>query len=142
MLAVRRTAIAAIAMRRRHYWSPAAGGSDAVRDMAAELGYLRASPLQQRREAGNVMNHALFPVERRRVLRHLRRGLLRAESGLSLQGPLRATADPATSFVHRTPQTYGNIKNLVSSGAGFSAIGVCWHSTVPSVQRRLYRREA
>ena len=113
---IRRTAIAAIAMRGEHLtWILDDGGSDAVRDMAAELGARYVRRLSNNgAKAGNV-NHALS----------LSKGGFYAIFDADfvpkvdfLYETVPFFIDSNVAFV-QTPQTYGNIKNLVSSGAGF-----------------------
>ena len=113
---IRRTAIAAIAMRGEHLtWILDDGGSDAVRDMAAELGARYVRRLSNNgAKAGNV-NHALS-LSRGEFYAIFDADFVPKEDFLYETVPF--FIDSNVAFV-QTPQTYGNIKNLVSSGAGF-----------------------
>ena len=113
---VRRTAIAAIAMRGEHLtWILDDGGSDAVRDMAAELGARYVRRLSNNgAKAGNV-NHALS-LSKGGFYAIFDADFVPKEDFLYETVPF--FIDSNVAFV-QTPQTYGNIKNLVSSGAGF-----------------------
>lgn len=113
---IRRTAIAAIAMRGEHLtWILDDGGSDAVRDMAAELGTRYVRRLSNNgAKAGNV-NHALS-LSKGRFYAIFDADFVPKEDFLYETVPF--FIDSNVAFV-QTPQTYGNIKNLVSSGAGF-----------------------
>ena len=113
---IRRTAIAAIAMRGEHLtWILDDGGSDAVRDMAAELGTRYVRRLSNNgAKAGNV-NHALS-LSKGGFYAIFDADFVPKEDFLYETVPF--FIDSNVAFV-QTPQTYGNIKNLVSSGAGF-----------------------
>ncbi len=113
---IRRTAIAAIAMRGEHLtWILDDGGSDAVRDMAAELGARYVRRLSNNgAKAGNV-NHALS-LSSGGFFAIFDADFVPKEDFLYETVPF--FIDSNVAFV-QTPQTYGNIKNLVSSGAGF-----------------------
>ena len=113
---IRRTAIAAIAMRGEHLtWILDDGGSDAVRDMAAELGARYVRRLSNNgAKAGNV-NHALS-LSKGGFYAIFDADFVPKEDFLYETVPF--FIDSNVAFV-QTPQTYGNIKNLVSSGAGF-----------------------
>ena len=113
---IRRTAIAAIAMRGEHLtWILDDGGSDAVRDMAAELGTRYVRRLSNNgAKAGNV-NHALS-LSKGAFYAIFDADFVPKEDFLYETVPF--FIDSNVAFV-QTPQTYGNIKNLVSSGAGF-----------------------
>lgn len=113
---IRRTAIAAIAMRGEHItWILDDGESDAVRDMAAELGARYVRRLSNNgAKAGNV-NHALS-LSRGGFYAIFDADFVPKEDFLYETVPF--FIDSNVAFV-QTPQTYGNIKNLVSSGAGF-----------------------
>ena len=113
---IRRTAIAAIAMRGEHLtWILDDGGSDAVRDMATELGARYVRRLSNNgAKAGNV-NHALS-LSKGGFYAIFDADFVPKEDFLYETVPF--FIDSNVAFV-QTPQTYGNIKNLVSSGAGF-----------------------
>ena len=113
---IRRTAAAAIAMRGEHLtWILDDGGSDAVRDMAAELGARYVRRLSNNgAKAGNV-NHALS-ISKGEFYAIFDADFVPKEDFLYETVPF--FIDSNVAFV-QTPQTYGNIKNLVSSGAGF-----------------------
>jgi cellulose synthase (UDP-forming) len=113
---IRRTASAAVAMRGEHAtWILDDGSSDAVRDLAADVGawYLRRED-HSGAKAGNVNNalthakgeyFAIFDAD-----------FVPNEDFLYETVPFFIDDDVA--FV-QTPQTYGNMHNLVSRGAGF-----------------------
>ncbi len=113
---VRRTATAAIAMRGEHItWILDDGGSDAVRDLAAEIGARYVRRLSNNgAKAGNV-NHALS-LANGEFYAIFDADFVPKEDFLYETVPF--FIDSNVAFV-QTPQTYGNIKNLVSSGAGF-----------------------
>jgi cellulose synthase (UDP-forming) len=113
---VRRTTSAALAMRGEHTtWILDDGGSDAVRDLAAEIGarYIRRLG-NNGQKAGNV-NHALA-LTNGEYFAIFDADFVPNEDFLYETVPF--FIDSNVAFV-QTPQTYGNIKNLVSSGAGF-----------------------
>ncbi|MBC7761637.1 MAG: glycosyltransferase, partial [Candidatus Saccharibacteria bacterium] len=113
---IRRTATAAIAMRGEHLtWILDDGGSDAVRDLAAELGARYVRRLSNNgAKAGNV-NHALS-ISSGEFYAIFDADFVPNEDFLYETVPF--FIDTNVAFV-QTPQTYGNMKNLVSSGAGF-----------------------
>ncbi len=113
---IRRTVTAAIAMRGEHItWILDDGGSDAVRDLAAELDARYVRRLSNHgAKAGNV-NHALA-LTNGEFFAIFDADFVPKEDFLYETVPFFIDANVA--FV-QTPQTYGNIKNLVSSGAGF-----------------------
>jgi cellulose synthase (UDP-forming) len=113
---IRRTAAAAIAMRGEHLtWILDDGGSDAVRDLAAQLGARYVRRLGNNgAKAGNV-NHALS-ISSGQFYAIFDADFVPKEDFLYETVPF--FIDSNVAFV-QTPQTYGNIKNLVSSGAGF-----------------------
>ena len=113
---IRRTVTAAVALRGRHEtWILDDGRSDAVRDLAAELGARYVRRLSSGgAKAGNV-NHALT----------LTSGELFAIFDADfvpdrefLHETVPFFVDDLTAFV-QTPQTYGNLHSLVSRGAGY-----------------------
>ena len=113
---IRRTAIAAIALRGEHLtWILDDGESDAVRDLAAELGARYVRRLSNSgAKAGNV-NHALS-ISSGEFYAIFDADFVPNEDFLYETVPF--FIDSNVAFV-QTPQTYGNMKNLVSSGAGF-----------------------
>jgi cellulose synthase (UDP-forming) len=113
---IRRTATAAIAMRGEHLtWILDDGQSDAVRYMATELGARYVRRLSNNgAKAGNV-NHALA-LSSGEFYVIFDADFAPKEDFLYETVPF--FIDSNVAFV-QTPQTYGNIKNLVSSGAGF-----------------------
>jgi cellulose synthase (UDP-forming) len=113
---VRRTALGALAMRGEHItWILDDGGSDAVRDLAAEIGARYVRRLSNHgQKAGNV-NHALA-LSNGEYFAIFDADFVPKEDFLYETVPFFIDSDVA--FV-QTPQTYGNMKNLVSSGAGF-----------------------
>ncbi len=113
---IRRTATAAIALRGEHLtWILDDGESDAVRDLAAELGARYVRRLSNSgAKAGNV-NHALS-ISSGEFYAIFDADFVPNEDFLYETVPF--FIDSNVAFV-QTPQTYGNMKNLVSSGAGF-----------------------
>ena len=113
---IRRTATAAIALRGEHLtWILDDGQSDAVRDLAAELGARYVRRLSNSgAKAGNV-NHALS-ISSGEFYAIFDADFVPNEDFLYETVPF--FIDSNVAFV-QTPQTYGNMKNLVSSGAGF-----------------------
>ncbi|MFZ2017009.1 MAG: glycosyltransferase [Nocardioides sp.] len=113
---VRRTAVAALAIRGQHRtWILDDGRSDEIRDLAEELGchYLRRMS-NNGAKAGNV-NHALsiakgdfFCIFDADFVPHPE----------FLEQTLPFFADETVALV-QTPQTYGNLVNLISRGAGY-----------------------
>lgn len=113
---VRRTAAAARDMEGEHVtWILDDGGSDEVRDIATELGvrYVRR-PTNEGAKAGNV-NHALELAGGDYFV------ILDADF-VAMPAFLRETvpffADQEVAFV-QTPQVYGNLRSLISRGAGY-----------------------
>jgi len=113
---IRRTATAAIALRGEHLtWILDDGESDAVRDLAADLGARYVRRLSNSgAKAGNV-NHALS-ISSGEFYAIFDADFVPNEDFLYETVPF--FIDSNVAFV-QTPQTYGNMKNLVSSGAGF-----------------------
>jgi cellulose synthase (UDP-forming) len=113
---IRRTTTAAIAMRGEHTtWVLDDGESDAVRDLAADLGAWYVRRLSHNgAKAGNV-NHALS-LAHGEYFAIFDADFVPNEDFLYETVPFFIDDDVA--FV-QTPQTYGNMRNLVSRGAGF-----------------------
>jgi cellulose synthase (UDP-forming) len=113
---IRRTVTAAVAMRGEHLtWILDDGPSDAVRDLAAELGARYVRRLSNNgAKAGNV-NHALS-LTKGEYFVIFDADFAPKEDFLYETVPFFIDANVA--FV-QTPQTYGNMTNLVSKGAGF-----------------------
>ncbi|MCU1551955.1 MAG: glycosyl transferase family 2 [Glaciihabitans sp.] len=111
-----RTVRAAIRMRGEHVtWVLDDGGSDAVRDLAAELGARYVRRLTNHgAKAGNV-NHALA-IANGEYFAIFDADFVPDEDFLYETVPF--FIDDNVAFV-QTPQTYGNMHNLVSRGAGF-----------------------
>ena len=113
---VRRTVTAALAVRGEHRtWILDDGRSDEVRAMAAELGchYLRRLS-RTGAKAGNV-NHALSVAKGDFFCIFDADFVPRPEF---LEETLPFFVDETVAFV-QTPQTYGNLVNLISRGAGY-----------------------
>lgn len=113
---VRRTVEAAVAMHGRHLtWVLDDGRSDAVRELADELGarYLRRLS-SGGAKAGNV-NHALSQTSGDYFV-ILDADFVAKPEFLTETVPFFGSPD--VSFV-QTPQTYGNTTNLISRGAGY-----------------------
>ena len=110
------TAIAALAMRGRHLtWILDDGESDAVRDLAADLGVRYVRRLSHNgAKAGNV-NHALT-VSRGEYFAIFDADFVPDADFLYETVPF--FIDDKVAFV-QTPQAYGNMRNLISRGAGF-----------------------
>ncbi|GAA1335481.1 hypothetical protein GCM10009592_33120 [Brachybacterium rhamnosum] len=113
---IRRTAEAALAIRGRHVvWILDDGRSDEVRDLAAEIGcrYVRRRT-GNGAKAGNV-NYALTLAKAEFFV------ILDADF-VPLPGLLEETlpffTNDTVAFV-QTPQTYGNLHNVISRGAGY-----------------------
>lgn len=113
---IRRTAEAAVAIRGRHeVWILDDGRSDEVRALAAETGcrYVRRRT-GNGAKAGNV-NHALTLAKAEFFV------ILDADF-VPLPGLLEETmpffTNETVAFV-QTPQTYGNLHNVISRGAGY-----------------------
>ena len=113
---IRRTVTAAVAMQGQHLtWVLDDGRSDAVRDLAAELGARYVRRLTSNgAKAGNV-NHALS-LTRGELFVILDADFVPLPTFLHETVPFFASDDVA--FV-QTPQTYGNLHNLISRGAGY-----------------------
>ena len=113
---IRRTAVAAKAVLGRHTtWILDDGRSDDVRDLAAELGvgYLRRLS-SGGAKAGNV-NHALSQVKSDYFCIFDADFVPRPKF---LVETLPFFTDEAVAFV-QTPQSYGNLRNFVTRGAGY-----------------------
>ncbi|MCB0911789.1 MAG: glycosyltransferase [Propionibacteriaceae bacterium] len=113
---IRRTASAARDVRGRHStWILDDGRSDDVRDLAAELGvgYLRRLS-SGGAKAGNV-NHALSQIKTDYFCIFDADFVPKPEF---LVETVPFFVDPAVAFV-QTPQSYGNLRNFVSRGAGY-----------------------
>jgi cellulose synthase (UDP-forming) len=113
---IRRTVTAAVAMQGRHEtYVLDDGRSDAVRDLAAELGARYVRRLSSGgAKAGNV-NHALS-ITRGEYFVVLDADFVPYPEFLHETVPFFAGDDVA--FV-QTPQTYGNLHSVVSRGAGY-----------------------
>ena len=113
---IRRTVTAAVAMQGEHLtWVLDDGRSDDVRDLAAELGARYVRRLTSNgAKAGNV-NHALA-LTRGEFFVILDADFVPLPNFLHETVPFFASDDVA--FV-QTPQTYGNLNNLISRGAGY-----------------------
>lgn len=113
---IRRTATAAIAIRGAHRtWILDDGHSDEVEELAGELGcgYIRRLT-NHGAKAGNV-NNALTVAKGEYFV------ILDADfvpKPAFLEETLPFMHDDATAFV-QTPQTYGNLHNVISRGAGY-----------------------
>jgi len=113
---IRRTAEAAIAIRGEHKtWILDDGNSDEVRDLAAELecGYIRRLT-NHGAKAGNV-NNALTVAKGEYFVILDADFVARPEF---LEETLPFMENPEVAFV-QTPQTYGNLHNIISRGAGY-----------------------
>ena len=113
---IRRTATAALAMRGAHgTWILDDGRSDDVRELAAELGchYVRRLT-SHGAKAGNV-NNALTVAKAPYFVILDADFVPRPEF---LEETLPFMADPNVALV-QTPQTYGNMHNIISRGAGY-----------------------
>ena len=113
---IARTATAAVAIRGKHNtWILDDGQSDAVRDLAGDLGvrYIRRLT-NHGAKAGNV-NHALA-IAAGEYFAIFDADFVPSEDFLYETLPF--FIDDNVAFV-QTPQSYGNMKNLVSRGAGF-----------------------
>ncbi|WP_066584017.1 glycosyltransferase family 2 protein [Cellulomonas timonensis] len=113
---IRRTVTAALAMQGEHMtWVLDDGRSDEVRDLAAELGARYVRRLSKNgAKAGNI-NHALT-ITRGELFVIFDADFVPEPEFLHETVPFFATSDVA--FV-QTPQTYGNLHNLISRGAGY-----------------------
>jgi cellulose synthase (UDP-forming) len=113
---IRRTVTAALAMQGEHLtWVLDDGRSDEVRDLAAELGARYVRRLTSNgAKAGNI-NHALS-LTRGEFFVILDADFVPLPGFLHETVPFFASDDVA--FV-QTPQTYGNLHNLISRGAGY-----------------------
>ncbi|MFP7760057.1 glycosyltransferase [Marisediminicola sp. LYQ134] len=113
---IRRTVTAALAMRGKHAtWVLDDGRSDEVRDLAAELGARYVRRLSSNgAKAGNV-NHALS----------ISKGDYFAIFDADFVPDPEFLVETVPFFVDRkvafvqTPQTYGNLHNVISKGAGY-----------------------
>ena len=113
---IRRTATAALAVRGAHNtWILDDGRSDAVRDLAAEMGchYVRRLT-SHGAKAGNV-NNALTVAKGTHFVILDADFVPRPEF---LEETLPFMADSTVAFV-QAPQTYGNMHNVISRGAGY-----------------------
>ncbi|WP_230684984.1 glycosyltransferase [Cellulomonas sp. JZ18] len=113
---IRRTVTAAVAMQGRHdTYVLDDGRSDAVRDLAAELGARYVRRLSSGgAKAGNI-NHALS-LTRSEYVVVLDADFVPLPQFLHETVPFFASSDVA--FV-QTPQTYGNYDTIISRGAGY-----------------------
>jgi cellulose synthase (UDP-forming) len=113
---VRRTVAAAIAMRGAHVtWVLDDGNSDDVRELAGQLGARYVRRLSNTgAKAGNI-NHALS-ISGGEFFVILDADFVPEEDFLYETLPF--FVDGNVAFV-QTPQAYGNMHNLISSGAGF-----------------------
>ena len=113
---IRRTAEAAMAVRGAHQtWILDDGKSDEVRDLAAglQIGYVRRLT-NHGAKAGNV-NNALTVAKGDFFVILDADFVPRPEF---LEETLPFMVDPTMAFV-QTPQTYGNMRNIISRGAGY-----------------------
>ena len=113
---IERTARAALAMRGKHVtWILDDGQSDAVKDLAADVGvrYIRRLT-NNGAKAGNI-NHALA-IARGEYFAIFDADFVPDEDFLYETVPF--FIDDNVAFV-QTPQAYGNMNHLVSRGAGF-----------------------
>ena len=113
---IRRTVSAAVAVQGEHTtWVLDDGRSDDVRDLAAELGARYVRRLSSNgAKAGNI-NHALA-LARGELFVVLDADFVPLPGFLHETVPFFVSDDVA--FV-QTPQTYGNLHNLISRGAGY-----------------------
>ncbi len=113
---IRRTAVAARAMKGRHRtWILDDGRSDEVRRLAAELGCYYVRRLSNNgAKAGNV-NHALS-LAKGEYFAIFDADFVPKEDFLLETVPFFVSKDVA--FV-QTPQTYGNLTSVISRGAGY-----------------------
>jgi cellulose synthase (UDP-forming) len=113
---IRRTVTAAVAMQGEHLtWVLDDGHSDEVRDLAAELGARYVRRLTSNgAKAGNI-NYALS-LTHGHFFVILDADFVPLPTFLHETVPFFASDDVA--FV-QTPQTYGNLHNLISRGAGY-----------------------
>lgn len=113
---IRRTVDAALAIRGRHtVWILDDGKSDAVRELAADLGARYVRRLSNNgAKAGNV-NHALA-LSKGDFFVILDADFVARPNFLVETVPFFINDDVA--FV-QTPQVYGNVNNLISRGAGY-----------------------
>lgn len=113
---IRRTASAAKAIRGAHHtWILDDGKSDEVRDMAAalQIGYLRRLT-SHGAKAGNVNNALTIAKSEYFVI--LDADFVPRPEFLEETVPFMV--EPTVAFV-QTPQTYGNMSNIISRGAGY-----------------------
>ena len=113
---IRRTALAAVAMRGEHLtWILDDGRSDEVRDLAAEVGARYVRRLSSGgAKAGNV-NHALS-ISNGQFFAIFDADFVPKPDFLVETVPFFSNEQVA--FV-QTPQTYGNLHNVISRGAGY-----------------------
>lgn len=113
---IRETVTAALAMRGAHItWVLDDGRSDEVRDLAAELGARYVRRLSSGgAKAGNV-NHALS-LAKGRFFAIFDADFVPSPDFLNETIPFFSSDEVA--FV-QTPQTYGNLHNVISRGAGY-----------------------
>ncbi|MFC5501088.1 glycosyltransferase family 2 protein [Lysinimonas soli] len=113
---IAKTAMAALAMRGQHVtWILDDGESDAVRDLAADLGVRYVRRLTHHgAKAGNI-NHALT-VSNGEYFVVFDADFVPDKDFLYETVPF--FIDDKVAFV-QTPQAYGNLHNLISRGAGF-----------------------
>ncbi|KQY47905.1 glycosyltransferase [Cellulomonas sp. Root137] len=113
---IRRTVSAAVAMQGRHdTWILDDGRSDAVRDLAAQLGARYVRRLSSNgAKAGNI-NHALS-IAKGDFFVIFDADFVPLPQFLHETVPFFATDDVA--FV-QTPQVYGNLDTVISKGAGY-----------------------
>ena len=113
---IRKTVVAALAMRGEHTtWILDDGRSDAVRDLANEIGARYVRRLSSNgAKAGNV-NHALT-ISNGEYFAIFDADFVPEPEFLYETVPF--FVDEKLAFV-QTPQAYGNMRNLVSRGAGF-----------------------
>ncbi|WP_210479857.1 glycosyltransferase family 2 protein [Naasia sp. SYSU D00948] len=113
---IRETVRAAVAMAGRHVtWVLDDGRSDEVRDLAAEHGARYVRRLSGNgAKAGNI-NHALA-LTNGELFVVLDADFVPSENFLVETVPF--FVNPDVAFV-QTPQTYGNLHNLISKGAGY-----------------------
>jgi len=113
---IRRTVVAAVAMRGEHItWILDDGRSDEVRDLAAQVGARYVRRLSSGgAKAGNV-NHALS-ISTGRFFAIFDADFVPKPEFLVETVPF--FADENVAFV-QTPQTYGNLHNVISRGAGY-----------------------
>lgn len=113
---IERTARAAVAIRGRHItWILDDGQSDAVRDLAGDLGVRYIRRLSSNGAKAGNLNHALS-IASGEYFAIFDADFVPNEDFLYETVPF--FIDDNVAFV-QTPQSYGNMHNLVSRGAGF-----------------------